>query len=493
MRLVVVLVLLVTLGGCAQEGPTRALDAADDWIGGYLAAVASRVDAAAPYVADEVVLEDLYSAQDEVVGRSRYLETLHQWCGAACEEEAATGQRYIGESGAVVVSSILGQWREEPFVIPVLWNFVIGVDGIEARYEREATCLLTRNPYGDPHRRANLDAVPGEDIARAALNSWPEGWVLDRAGQHHVEGSTYDPDAPAVYVGFEGRLRDQISEVWMLASHPSRCPGQVAVRLTVDDEGGVESRETYSSIEALRSCPEQAPDGWILGRDPPVPLRERVTGEMSLDGATIEVRHGTDDLQRGVAWAMGRFEALGLPMPPVTSVAFDPYAPACDDSLALSTFTGATTDVLICADAESLCDENGCLEDRSSRRILLHELAHAWLNANVGEATRDAFVAEMGLSTWDEAAQPWAQRGIEWAAETLAWGLHDEPVGMFVFGDPSCQSLAEGFRLLTGVEPAHSCSSSVDAQVTPQLGDVPARSHVVHGPVDHAVGIEDEG
>lgn len=229
------------------------------------------------------------------------------------------------------------------------------------------------------------------------------------------------------------------------------------MRLTLDDDGGVEREDRFPAIEALRSCPQEAPGGWLMGREPPVPLRDRVTGQVVIGGRVIEVRHGTDELEQGIVWAMDRFERLGLPAPPVSSVAFDPYAPTCDRSLALSTFTGATTDVLICGDAESLCDEDGCLADRSSRRILLHELAHGWLSAYVDAARQDSCVALMDLPTWDDTSWPWARRGIEWAAETLAWGLHDDPVGMFVFGDPSCPTLTDGFGLLTGREPPHIC------------------------------------
>lgn len=446
-----VLAVLLLAAACGQQSASADMDAARAWIDGYLDAVGTRVDAAASYVADEV------SVEGDVVGRARYLEIGRDWCGDSCEEITA-GARYVGESGAVLVHSFEGEWLGETYVHPFLTHLTIGADGIEAREDRDATALLSHNPYGGAGRRACPDALPGEDIAAAALDSWSDGgWSLDRAGDHHVAGSTYDPDAPAVYVGLDGQFGDQISEVWMLVSHRSACPDRMAVRLTIDDEGSVEREDRYPGIEALRACPQQAPGGWLEGCDAPVPLRERVTGSVSVADSVIEVCHGTDDMEAGIRWAMDRFAKMGLSAPPVTSVAFDPYAPSCDDSLALSTFTGATTDVLVCGDAESLCDEDGCLVDSFSRRILLHEFAHAWLNAYVDEATEGGFVALMGLSTWDDTGEPWARRGIEWAAETLAWGLHDHPVGMFAFGDPSCETLTDGFRWLTGVESSSTC------------------------------------
>lgn len=420
---VVVLALGLLLAGCGRPSPAAGLEAADAWLDGYLAAMQSGNDAAAPYLADQV------RVGGEPVGRAGYLHAGHGWCGDRCDR-LTTESRYIGESGALVVFTHEGEGIGERFVLPFASSFVVGPDGIEARDDR----ALCESPI----------------VASALRREWPaDGWTVDRVGEHHVDGPRLDPARPAIY-GDESR-------VWVLISHPTACPGRMAVRLALDEAGGIEQEEQYPAIDALRGCPERAPGGALLGREIPRPFRDQVTGTVAVGRTRIEVRHGTDGLEQGIGWALGRFEQAGLAPPPVTSVAFDPYDPCCDEALGLATFTGATTDVLVCGDAESLCDEDGCLTDRPSRRLLLHELAHAWLNAYADESTQDAFTDLMGLPTWDDTTEPWAFRGIEWAAETLAWGLHDQPVGMFQFGDPSCATLTEGFALLTGHDAPHAC------------------------------------
>ena len=62
------------------------------------------------------------------------------------------------------------------------------------------------------------------------------------------------------------------------------------------------------------------------------------------------------------------------------------------------------------------------------KRILLHELAHAWLSVHLGPDEGDAFVTRLGLQGWSGRHIEREFQGIEHAAEIMAWGLDERCV-----------------------------------------------------------------
>ena len=72
--------------------------------------------------------------------------------------------------------------------------------------------------------------------------------------------------------------------------------------------------------------------------------------------------------------------------------------------------------------------------DGSGRRIdlcgnvLLHELAHAWEHHHVTDATRQAFLEYANLEVWNDHDTPHPARGIEHAANVIAWGVSSQPL-----------------------------------------------------------------
>jgi len=82
-----------------------------------------------------------------------------------------------------------------------------------------------------------------------------------------------------------------------------------------------------------------------------------------------------------------------------------------------------------------------------------HELAHAWLNAELDGERRRAFLAHRGLATWGDSSVRWDERGKEQAAEVLTWALLRHPLLFVRFGRKSCAGLAEGYETLTGMKP----------------------------------------
>jgi hypothetical protein len=90
--------------------------------------------------------------------------------------------------------------------------------------------------------------------------------------------------------------------------------------------------------------------------------------------------------------------------------------------------------------------------DDMTDHALLHEMSHAWLDANTNQALRDRFLELRGLRSWNEAHDPWELRGYEQAAELMAWVLGERIITPKI-PDNDPELLAAAFEFLTGIEP----------------------------------------
>ncbi|MFO7548750.1 MAG: hypothetical protein R6X29_07790 [Acidimicrobiia bacterium] len=149
------------------------------------------------------------------------------------------------------------------------------------------------------------------------------------------------------------------------------------------------------------------------------------------------------DQQRLVDWAIGRYVAAGLELPPVI-IAFSPTDGPCDGNPGLfRDHPAAHID---------LCP-SGPLDETAARKTILHELAHAWTDAFLSADDRREFMALRGLDVWSGPAAPWELRGTEHAAEALAWALFDGELRMVTIADAGPDDLAAAYRRLTGEDP----------------------------------------
>lgn len=78
----------------------------------------------------------------------------------------------------------------------------------------------------------------------------------------------------------------------------------------------------------------------------------------------------------------------------------------------------------------------------------------AWMLDNVEDETVDAALALSNRTTWDDLGVPWFDRGVEYSAKVVAWGLIEEALPMVRLGAPACTELAAAFAFLTGTHPA---------------------------------------
>lgn len=325
----------------------------------------------------------------------------------------------------------------------------------------------------DPNRVGALygtDAHIEDSLLRIGLDGRPAiRSFVDRAVDSELRLRTTPDGGDAVYVRWPDGFRDVVARrmevtISYTSDDGSGCPGRTTVTLSIVD-GGITEERRYHDVEDLRRCvdADELPDGWWTGLEPPELPEDEVTGVVEVGRQEIEIRNGTPALDRLVAWGFDRFVDAGLGAPAVDAVAFDASAHAvqcADRRHGLALDLGEATQLYLCFEEEQACADEDCDELRLRvRQLMLHEIGHAWLNDHVGEQTQQAFVDLMGLEGWRGESIRWSERGVEQAANVLAWGVTDERVD--ATGDTACAELTAAFELLTGERPQQVCARTV--------------------------------
>lgn len=149
---------------------------------------------------------------------------------------------------------------------------------------------------------------------------------------------------------------------------------------------------------------------------------------------------GVDDV---VATAAARFAAAALQLPGVFDVVVDLSGRGCGGVGGRYHHDPRRPLIVVC---DGLSGARG-------RRILDHELAHAWDHANLTLSDRAAILAGWELTEWFSGDEVWGRRAAEHVAEIVTWGVHDGPRRAPSIPFASCESLDAAFRFVTGVDP----------------------------------------
>ena len=136
-----------------------------------------------------------------------------------------------------------------------------------------------------------------------------------------------------------------------------------------------------------------------------------------------------------VDWVLTRYAAAGLEIPPV-EIAFHEDPAGCFDNSGYS--RGGRVEMCV-ADAT----------EPYRRRVLLHELAHAWSGANLDPEDRERFLEVRGLETWNSGDVAWGRRGFEQVAEVITWAVGDRTLPVFLEDRDDAPALATAYVLLT--------------------------------------------
>lgn len=176
-------------------------------------------------------------------------------------------------------------------------------------------------------------------------------------------------------------------------------------------------------------------------------------------GQIVELVHASDDAVALVDWAFSRFAVAGVSEPIVQQLDFAADSPECDGLGGWAITGDGFADITVCLPVDRVCRQvNGLLLTIPGKVCILHELSHAWLSQNASASVREEFVELVSAKAWRSPDVSWSDLGAEQAADTMAWGLMDEPVEILGRAMPSCDLRQSGFAMLTGSTPLVSCN-----------------------------------
>ena len=143
------------------------------------------------------------------------------------------------------------------------------------------------------------------------------------------------------------------------------------------------------------------------------------------------------------------YEEAGLRLPGIDFVGYDDTS-MCNDRDGLAVRSERRTEIRLCT------RETGLWQ----KRIVLHEMAHAWDHHMLDEPGREALTEIRTMKGWRDGE--WHERGAEQAAEIITWGVIDQPIRIIHLNENSCQELHDGYVALTGEEPPHETTDLCD-------------------------------
>lgn len=149
--------------------------------------------------------------------------------------------------------------------------------------------------------------------------------------------------------------------------------------------------------------------------------------------STQRVQGGTASQHRAVTEAIELYRDLGRGLPTL-SVQIHPDKEACDGHGGMFRYSGSNLHIDFCSD---------------QRYVILHELGHAWVHANVSDTDQDRYTDYRDLPTWNDWSYEWGQRAAEDAAFVLQQNLMaDAPVR----SSNRWLNLIDAFEMLTKTE-----------------------------------------
>lgn len=150
--------------------------------------------------------------------------------------------------------------------------------------------------------------------------------------------------------------------------------------------------------------------------------------------SNVQVRGATPTQLAMAQWAVDRFEATALE-PPTAKIEFHGDSSGCGGHVGFA----RQGEVDLCS----------VLVNAMSRRWLLHEMSHIWLDENVSASTRAEFLKLRELASWNASGDPWELRGYEQGAEIIAWTIGERILTPSI-PDNEPSEIASAYELLTG-------------------------------------------
>lgn len=481
---------VLLLAGCGAPtgaedpgGPGSMLSTAETWFAARDDAQRQGVENLVSFYDSEVVVDYRALGYPTGVGRLAALELLHRWWAYGNRQRSRVGPVFVSAEGALTLERVRRSGAEQDTVVV----YSMGAHGITSETAAVSLVAWRRMVPADirSHEVAGLAggylAAWSSGSGDAASDLYTEGaQVLDTLGATTATGRAEigaliassesralrrsmrmvdlpDYGGPGTFVSGARLPKDApLDRVALMLDpdSPGTCPGHLAVVLTLDPEGAILREDRFHRVDDLVRCatPGSLPNTWWDGLDVPDPVPNIRTATLNLGGNNLEVFNGTDQLEELLAWAFTRYEAAGLSAPTVSRVtSHNGWSDTC------SGIRGLALDdaVILCFQETALWCADDCTGwEPLAKETLLHELAHVWMHEHVDRALIADFLRISGRATWADRDKAWGDRGMELAAETIAWALMDEPAPtMAGLGQQTCDQRAVLFETLTGTAP----------------------------------------
>jgi hypothetical protein len=479
-----------------SAGPGWATEA-EQWVGAWQTAGREGQWNRLSFMASDAVLDDRVGGR-EIRGREAVIRFVVDSSGPTDNPEQA---RAFLSADAVVVQTV---WGHAGYVD---WLDRLQMDGSVISHIVTGAALSTG--VGVAGRPLHFDEV--DDLADRYVRFWNgtdpnasdrlyargatvEDSLLGRSVTGSVEitesvGSDEWPDPAHLTIG------DLVAEPhpdWPLPPHPrgraiyvtppgteeSSAPAEVRLVLEADDGSGCPGplvtelgwdgthilwERRYHDIASVRRCFGAAAlrAGWWEGVTVPDPVRLEESEPMvwAERDLTVRVFNGSPVGNEFVRWGVERFAAVDLTPPRFDSLTFLSSQSRCRGHHGVFESASDQAAVTLCFAAADVCADSTCSSwSPQQQHTLLHELGHAWMDQHLTAEDRESFLAREGLERWADAGDPWDDRGVERAAEVIAFALSADPATACVPGS-LVPSYLHKFRLLTGQDSLVSCGS----------------------------------
>lgn len=260
------------------------------------------------------------------------------------------------------------------------------------------------------------------------------------------------------HFGYASSTREMVATFWI----DDDCPQLVARRWILDDQLRIEEETRFVEVESVRRCGLSPGDGWWSWFEPAPPTDRLGSAEHLLEGVRVDIVNAEPGQVKLAEWLFARYVEGGLEPPDLAALWYPPSLDCPEyGSLARNAdarYEGAHT-VTLCFGWRELVPETFTRTwSFDAVRYGLHELAHVWMYDHLDDATRAEFVERTGLDVWRSSDVPWGERGVESAAETIAWGLAGDEHAMYEISPrPDCDELVARYQMLTERTPLTTC------------------------------------
>jgi hypothetical protein len=162
-----------------------------------------------------------------------------------------------------------------------------------------------------------------------------------------------------------------------------------------------------------------------------LPFAPALETHRSTDRPAVQLMSDTREQHVAIEDAVDAFAAAGMGLPSV-QVVFDSDDESCNGHLGLFQPSLQPWRITICSDLDF---------------VPVHELAHAWIEANVDELTRLRYLELRGSASWNSSEDDWSDRGVEDAAFVIQQNLRAGVTGEL---NREWEARATAYELLTG-------------------------------------------